>query len=171
MLKNRSIFLVWFFLVVLTNAVHHGCISSVEEEEQLFMTFPEDTPLNSLTISDCGNTNDILQIRYIHMSPDPPRKGQMLTIEALGFLREQIEYGSYIKLTVKLLGLIPIYNTRLDLCEYLMYDNPCPIERGRQELYTDNYIPEEIPPVSIYILTYSFCYFFSNSFHYQCEKG
>lgn len=43
----------------------------------------------------------IHSIDYINLTPDPPVKGQPLDIEFKGWLKEQVEEGSYIDLTVK----------------------------------------------------------------------
>jgi len=147
MLKNNFIFLVCFCLVVFTNAVplHNGCITTYEEEEQLFV---KEFPVYTITetISDCSNGNDLLEIMYINLSPDPPLKGKQLTIEALGWLKEEVGYGSYVDVTVKL-GLIKLLQKRFDLCEESQKVNKqCPLERGRQELSTTVNLPKEIPP-------------------------
>jgi hypothetical protein len=155
-MRNNFIFLVCF-LLVFTNAVplHNGCITTYEEEEQLLL-FAKEFPVNTITetISDCSNGNDILQIKYIHLSPDPPLKGKQLKIDAAGYLREQVGQGSYIDVTVKL-GLIKLLQKRFDLCEESQKVNkPCPLEAGDQQLSTTVDLPKEIPPVSIYILTF-----------------
>jgi hypothetical protein len=146
MSKNIFIFLVCFFLVVLTNAVpfHSGCITTLYEEEQVLLTA---SSVNTIeTITDCSGVNDILQIIYINISPDPPRKGQKLSIDAAGFLEEEVTQGSYIDVTVKL-GLIKLLRKRFDLCEQAeSVDKPCPLEKGRQELRVDIDLPKEIPP-------------------------
>jgi hypothetical protein len=151
MSKNSFIFLVCFLLVVFVNAVplHNGCIITFEEEEeQLFMTSPSVNTITE-TITDCSNTNDLLQILYINVSPDPPRKGQKLTIDAAGYLEEEVTQGSYIDVTVKL-GLIKLLQKRFDLCEQSKsVGKPCPLEKGRQELNVVVDLPKEIPPVSI----------------------
>ncbi|RIA87140.1 ML domain-containing protein [Glomus cerebriforme] len=147
MLKNNFVFLVCFFLIVFTNATpfRHGCITTFEEEDN---HSAEEFAVNTLTetISDCSNENDILQIIYINLSPDPPLKGKQLKINALGWLKEEIEEGSYVDVVVKL-GLIKLLQKRFDLCEESRkVDKPCPIDKGRQELNTVIDLPKEIPP-------------------------
>src|SRR5581483_1893453 len=130
-MKNIIIFFVCFLLVV-ANAVpfHDDCITTNEMEEQLFI---KEFPVNTITqtISDCSNENDILQIMYINITPDPPLKGKQLNINALGWLREKVGEGSYIDVTVKL-GLIKLLQKKFDLCEESQKVNkPCPLEEGR----------------------------------------
>uniref|UniRef100_A0A1D1YWQ7 Phosphatidylglycerol/phosphatidylinositol transfer protein n=1 Tax=Anthurium amnicola TaxID=1678845 RepID=A0A1D1YWQ7_9ARAE len=144
MLKNNFFFLL---LIVLASAVpfYDDCITTNEVEEQLFI---KEFPVNSITqtISDCSNEADLLQITYIHISPDPPLKGKELKIDALGNLREEVGQGSYIDVTVKL-GLIRLLQKRFDLCEESQkVDKPCPLKRGRQTLSTTVNLPREIPP-------------------------
>lgn len=167
---KKNIFLVCFFLVVFTNAVplHNGCITTYEDEGQLLLLAKE-FPVNTITetISDCSNGNDILRIDYIHLSPDPPLKGRQLKIDAAGYLKEEVGQGSYIDVTVKL-GLIKLLQKRFDLCEESQKVNkPCPLEQGDQQLSTTIDLPKEIPPVSIYIITFyfSFLYIAISSFH------
>jgi hypothetical protein len=167
---KKNIFLVCFFLVVFTNAVplHNGCITTYEDEGQLLLLAKE-FPVNTITetISDCSNGNDILRIDYIHLSPDPPLKGRQLKIDAAGYLKEEVGQGSYIDVTVKL-GLIKLLQKRFDLCEESQKVNkPCPLEQGDQQLSTTIDLPKEIPPVSIYIITFYFSllYIAISSFH------
>lgn len=166
-MRNNFILFVCFLLVVLTKAVplHDGCITTYEEEEQLLLLAKE-FPVNTITetISDCSNSNDILQIRYIHLSPDPPLKGKQLRIDAAGYLKEEVGEGSYIDVTVKL-GLIKLLQKRFDLCEESQkVDKPCPLKQGDHQLQTTVDLPKEIPPVSIYIFFVSFLYI--NFFHF-----
>ncbi|KAG9293710.1 hypothetical protein G9A89_019047 [Geosiphon pyriformis] len=98
------------------------------------------------TISDCGSDKDILQIEYIHLSPDPPRKGRELAIDAAGYLQDKVEKGSYVDITVKL-GLIRLLQQKMDLCDELnKVEKNCPLEAGNQTLQTVVELPKEIPP-------------------------
>ncbi|GBC09758.1 hypothetical protein RclHR1_00910008 [Rhizophagus clarus] len=149
MMRNNFILFACFLLIVLTNAIplHNGCVSTYEEGEQLLLLAKE-FPVNSITetISDCSNSNDILQIKYIRLNPDPPLKGKQLKIDAAGYLKEQVGEGSYIDVTVKL-GLIKLLQKRFDLCEESQKVNkPCPLEQGDQQLLTTIDLPKEIPP-------------------------
>uniref|UniRef100_A0A1D1ZGK6 Phosphatidylglycerol/phosphatidylinositol transfer protein n=1 Tax=Anthurium amnicola TaxID=1678845 RepID=A0A1D1ZGK6_9ARAE len=97
------------------------------------------------TITDCGRSSDILQIHYIEIRPDPPQKGQELTIDAAGFLTEVVDQGSYVDVVVKL-GLIRLLQRRYDLCdEVTKVDKQCPLE-GYQTLHHSLELPKEIPP-------------------------
>ena len=62
-------------------------------------------------------------------------------------MKQTIEQGAYVKLTVKY-GLIRLLTTTADLCEQVgNVDLKCPIEKGDQTIEKIVKLPVEIPPV------------------------
>jgi len=75
--------------------------------------------------------------------------GAKLTIEATGFVKEDITEGAYVKLQVKY-GYIKLLDTQADLCEEIKnVDLECPIEKGKISVTKEVDLPKEIPPVRL----------------------
>ena len=53
------------------------------------------------TITACGDEFDLLKIHNYTLTPNPPQKGETLTIEAYGNLAEDVVEGAKIHLIVK----------------------------------------------------------------------
>lgn len=78
------------------------------------------------------------------------RSGQELLIKASGTVKQKIEEGAYVKVTVKY-GLIRLLTTTADLCEQFgNIDMKCPLEKGDQTIEKVVKLPAEIPPVSLH---------------------
>ncbi|KAG9241509.1 putative Phosphatidylglycerol/phosphatidylinositol transfer protein [Calycina marina] len=104
---------------------------------------PGDNPLKYCK-KDHGD--DLLTLEKVNLSPNPPKKGTTLTIEAVGTLLEDVGPGAYVVLQVKY-GLIRLVNTEADLCEQVSnVDLECPIKKGKTVITKDVEIPNEIPP-------------------------
>ncbi|KAF9893818.1 Phosphatidylglycerol/phosphatidylinositol transfer protein [Aspergillus nanangensis] len=89
---------------------------------------------------------DILQIKSVDLSPNPPVPGQTLNIKASGTLRETIEDGAKVLLEVKY-GLITLIKQEADLCEQITnVDLECPLEKGDMVLEKQVDLPQHIPP-------------------------
>jgi len=95
----------------------------------------------------CGSTEgDILIIDHVDIDPNPPVQGEKLVIKASGELKEKIEAGAYVKLTVKL-GYIKLVSQTIDLCDHASeIDLECPVEKGQREVTKEVEIPKAIPP-------------------------
>jgi hypothetical protein len=62
-------------------------------------------------------------------------------------VKETIEEGAYVQLTVKY-GLIRLITTKADLCKEIgNVDLECPLEAGEMEITKSVDLPAEIPPV------------------------
>ncbi|CAG8520886.1 2631_t:CDS:2 [Funneliformis caledonium] len=139
------IFIACLTLATFANAmtIYDSHITKFEEEQLLVKEFPSNYIFE--TITDCSNDNDILVIENIFISPDPPRRGENVYINASGYLKKTVGFGSYVDLTVKL-GLIKLLHQKLDLCEQVeKVDKSCPLEEGEQYLETTVTLPKEIP--------------------------
>ncbi|KAJ3334374.1 Phosphatidylglycerol/phosphatidylinositol transfer protein [Blyttiomyces sp. JEL0837] len=98
------------------------------------------------SVTSCGKPEDIFQPQSIILSPDPPRRGQPLTVEIIGELTEDVVDGASADVQVKL-GVIKLLDQSLDLCKEVgQIGRECPIEKGHQEIRHTVDIPREVPP-------------------------
>jgi hypothetical protein len=73
--------------------------------------------------------------------------GEKLTIKATGNLKETLEKGFKMHLTVKY-GLITLINQDADGCDTVgKADLDCPVKKGERKITKDVDIPREVPPV------------------------
>jgi hypothetical protein len=104
---------------------------------------PGDSPLE---FCPGDHSDDLVEINKVDLSPNPPKPGQELLITASGVVKEKIEEGAYVLLTVKY-GLIRLISTKASLCEQVEnVDLKCPLEPGKVEVTKSVDIPAEIPP-------------------------
>ncbi|KAG1864120.1 ML domain-containing protein [Suillus subalutaceus] len=97
--------------------------------------------------SDCGSPTDVIQLKSISLSPDPPKPGQDLTVTVVGTAHERVEVGAYADVVVKL-GLIRLLSKRFDVCEEARNANAtiqCPVEQGDYTVVETVALPKEIP--------------------------
>ena len=115
---------------------HHQAIATGD--------IPGDSPIS--TCDDDLVDDDTLHITHLAIDPNPPEKGQNLTITASGTLEEDVEDGAYVMVDVKY-GLIRLLRTKLDLCEQTgKIDLPCPIEKGERTIEKVVELSKAIPP-------------------------
>ncbi|KIH93973.1 phosphatidylinositol/phosphatidylglycerol transfer protein [Sporothrix brasiliensis 5110] len=92
------------------------------------------------------HSNDILTIKSVDLSPNPPQAGVELVITAVAAVSQTITKGAYVNLQVKY-GLIRLINTTADLCEQIEnVDLECPIQKGLISITKSVDLPREIPP-------------------------
>ncbi|GMF39455.1 unnamed protein product [[Candida] boidinii] len=98
-------------------------------------------------ISICDSTeSQLLTLESVVLSPNPPERGQNLTISAIGTLSETIKEGAYVDVDVTY-GYIKLIHQTFDLCEEIQnVDMTCPIESGKYTLTKQVEIPKEVPP-------------------------
>ena len=107
------------------------------------LVVPGESPLE---FCEADRSADILDIREVNLSPNPPQRGTELLIRAVGEVKQTIEEGAYVKLEVKY-GLIKLLSTTADLCEQVKNVNlECPIKPGNLVLGKTVELPGEIPP-------------------------
>ena len=88
----------------------------------------------------------ILNITELQVSPNPPKEGKTLSVEAFGTLSEDVIKGSYVIVTVSY-GYIKILNARYDLCDLVKDANlTCPLQ-NKIHLAKSADLPAAIPPV------------------------
>ncbi|KAF9184689.1 Phosphatidylglycerol/phosphatidylinositol transfer protein [Haplosporangium sp. Z 767] len=104
------------------------------------------------TIEECGDPEtDLLKIDYVNLNPNPPIKGEVLQIDAKGYLSEDIVEGAVINIIVKL-GLVKLLVKQFDFCEESVKVNkPCPLLAGDQYLNHSVELPKEIPPGKYFV--------------------
>lgn len=96
-----------------------------------------------------ADEKQILELSIVELIPNPPVRGENLTIAAAGELFDVIEEGSYVDVEVRL-GYIKLLTQTFDLCETLE-DNDvdgltCPLTAGQYSLVKEVAIPAEVPP-------------------------
>lgn len=92
------------------------------------------------------NLPQLLSIDHINISPNPPLKGENLTIEASGILSSDVEDGAYINVVVTY-GYIRLLSQTFDLCEQVeQVDLKCPLKKGPLSISKQVELPSEIPP-------------------------
>ncbi|EGG20835.1 hypothetical protein DFA_00700 [Cavenderia fasciculata] len=92
--------------------------------------------------TNCGSSSDHFQIGSVTITPDPPVKGQDITVTANGNLNEEITSGN-VKLLVKF-GFITILNQNEDLCQ-AKNPIPCPLQPGAYNHTITAQIPSNAP--------------------------
>ena len=105
---------------------------------------PGQSPVEICSLSP---SEDLVEIKYIDLSPNPPLAGHNLTIDAMGYLKTTIEEGAYANFEVKY-GFIKLLTGTADLCEKAAEVNlKCPIEPGEVNVQKIVELPSQIPPV------------------------
>lgn len=105
---------------------------------------PGKSPVEICSLSP---SDDLIDIKYINLTPNPPLAGHNLTIDAMGYLKTRIEEGAYANFEVKY-GFIKLLSGTADLCEKAAEVNlTCPIEKGEVSLEKLVELPSQIPPV------------------------
>ncbi|KAG1783867.1 ML domain-containing protein [Suillus placidus] len=123
-----------------------GLASAIPPPTQEIMNQPVHS-MEGWSYSDCGSPTDVVQLKSISLSPDPPKPGQDLTITAVGTAQERVEDGAYADVVVKL-GLIRLLSKTFDVCEEARNANAtiqCPIEQGEYTVVQTVALPKEIP--------------------------
>ncbi|KAI0721253.1 ML domain-containing protein [Cerioporus squamosus] len=132
-----------FGLLVLLAAALGSVIATPVEDEQVLLA--EDKRWDW---SDCGTDSHIVHIKSIEVSPDPPERGQDLTITVEGVADQKVEEGAYADVTVKA-GVIRLLHKEFDICEEARNANAsiqCPVEKGTHKVVQTVTLPKEIPP-------------------------
>ncbi|KAF7549219.1 hypothetical protein G7Z17_g6529 [Cylindrodendrum hubeiense] len=122
-------------------SIFNGKAPDVAVNEDL--KIPGDSPLE---LCPGDHTADLITIDRVDLLPNPPQAGKDLVIKAKGTVKQRIEEGAYVLLTVKY-GLIRLISTKADLCEQIgNVDLECPVEAGDLEIIKTVELPNEIPP-------------------------
>ncbi|KAF8514485.1 MD-2-related lipid-recognition domain-containing protein [Gautieria morchelliformis] len=101
----------------------------------------------ALTALASGLPTDVIEVKSLKISPDPPKPGDELTVTASGYVSRTIEDGATADVTVKL-GLIKLLSKTFDICEEAKNANAtlqCPVEPGDYDVVQKVALPWEIP--------------------------
>lgn len=136
-------FATLFLPNVLSGSVHFGgqdpLINPLDSTK-----VPGKSPVEICSLSP---SDDLVDIKYINLTPNPPEAGQNLTIDAMGYLKTEIEEGSYANFEVKY-GFIKLLSGTADLCEKAAEVNlQCPVQKGEVSIQKLVGLPSQIPPV------------------------
>ncbi|KAF3921266.1 hypothetical protein ABW21_db0206359 [Orbilia brochopaga] len=148
-------------LAVSTAAVASASAFAIGLDTQEPLTaFDSPVPGNS-HISWCSDpAKDKIVIENIKLDPYPPAPGKPLHFEASGTVKERIDEGAYLKVTVKLNRYIRLMqNQTLDFCENIKKADAgveCPIEEGPLSIIKDVEIPNTVPPGTYTVMAYLF---------------
>ncbi|KAH3682902.1 hypothetical protein WICPIJ_006135 [Wickerhamomyces pijperi] len=123
--------------------------SLFEQEPVQGVTLPGDQkPIpGGSPIAQCDvSYPQLLQITSVELNPNPPQRGQNLTINASGVLKTDIQEGAYVDVEVKY-GYIKLISQTYDLCEEVgEVDLQCPLKAGEYKLTKTVEIPQQVPP-------------------------
>jgi len=105
---------------------------------------PGKSPVEICSLSP---SDDLVEIKYIDLTPNPPLAGQNLTIEAVSYLKTEVKEGAYANFEVKY-GFIKLLTGTADLCEKAAeVELECPIKKGEVKIQKVVELPSQIPPV------------------------
>jgi hypothetical protein len=106
---------------------------------------PGKSPVEICSLSP---SDDLVDIKYINITPNPPEAGQNLTIDALAYLKTAVDEGAYANFEVKY-GFVKLISGTADLCEKAVdVDLQCPIGEGEVRINKVVKLPSQIPPVT-----------------------
>ncbi|KAI0778560.1 ML domain-containing protein [Trametes elegans] len=135
------------FLLLLAAAL--GSVSASPVDEQLLLGSPTAlAPGQDWDWTDCGTESHIVRVQSIEVSPDPPKRGEDLTITVLGTASKDVQDGAYADVTVKV-GVIKLLQKEFDVCEEARKANAsiqCPVKEGTHKVTQTVTLPKEIPP-------------------------
>lgn len=80
-----------------------------------------------------GDETFIFRLDELKITPEVIKPESEVTIEATGYLKEDVTEGAYADVVVKL-GLVKLLTKRFDICEELRKDNnelQCPFKEGK----------------------------------------
>ncbi|KAI8990346.1 ML domain-containing protein [Pilobolus umbonatus] len=129
-------------LSVFIGIVHASFFPGLVIQEEFGSYIQDSTKL----ITNCGNSDDLLTIDYVYLNPDPPVKGEDLTIDFKGYLSESVPNGTTVEVVVKY-GLVQLIKKKFDFCDKIQeVDEKCPIPEGELTFTKVVALPKEIPP-------------------------
>ncbi|KAJ1757851.1 Phosphatidylglycerol/phosphatidylinositol transfer protein [Coemansia sp. RSA 1807] len=95
---------------------------------------------------DVSHTDDILDIKYVDIDPEAPKRSTPIHLTALAHVKERIDKATA-NVKVKY-GFLTLLNRNYDLCEELKsnLNRTCPVDEGPIEFAVDVDVPGFIPP-------------------------
>ncbi|KIJ68363.1 hypothetical protein HYDPIDRAFT_24649 [Hydnomerulius pinastri MD-312] len=138
--------MVRLFSLSLLVALAGTAFANTNVDQEVLVETPVHT-MEGWSYTDCGLATDVVQLKSLTVSPDPPKPGEDLTVTAVGTAVKTIEDGAYADVTVKL-GLIKLLTKSFDICQEASAANAsiqCPIEQGEYTVVQTVALPKEIP--------------------------
>ncbi|OCH95825.1 hypothetical protein OBBRIDRAFT_809664 [Obba rivulosa] len=147
------------FLVLIAAAFSTYALANPVLQQELVQSEAPQVMSDKWSWQSCGSDSDPVQIESIDISPDPPERGQNLTVTVKGTAVKKIEEGAYADVVVKV-GAIRLLQKEFDLCEEARNADAeikCPVEEGHHEVTHTVALPKEIPyaPFSVHIQGYT----------------
>jgi hypothetical protein len=100
------------------------------------------------SVFSCGSASDLFVVEAIAMSPPQPKKGDKISVNFKGNLKESINWGAKMDLKIQLSGTTLI-NKSMDFCsEVMKYGTYCPMAVGAQTINQSFDVPSYAPSVS-----------------------
>ncbi len=94
------------------------------------------------TILLCSAKDDVMTVDKVYLQPDPPVKGENLSVIISGMLHENLNEGSMMYVNIKK-GIIKFPQLKIPTCEYIT--NGCPVEKGSANLEMKFELPDMMP--------------------------
>ena len=94
------------------------------------------------TIVLCSSPDDVMNVTSVVLHPDPPQKGENLTVSINGMLSEDLNNGSYLMAKVKK-GVIKFPQIRFPACDYIV--GGCPVAKATDRIDMMFSIPKFTP--------------------------
>jgi len=142
----KTISITTLALLALTASAASLQFGRLNQQEPL--TILDDTPVpGNSPVKLCSSPSaDLVEIKRVDLTPSVPQRGQNLTVDAEGTVKQRIEEGAYVLLDVKW-GMIKLIHQKVDFCEQLKEVNEtCPLEKGVMKVYKEVAIPQQVPP-------------------------
>ncbi|KAJ1832404.1 Phosphatidylglycerol/phosphatidylinositol transfer protein [Coemansia sp. RSA 2706] len=97
-------------------------------------------------IRDVSHEEDLIDIKYVRLEPEKPKRSTPVHINALAHIKEHIGAATA-NVKVKY-GFITLLNRNYDLCKELKsnLNKTCPVDEGPIEVSVDVDVPGFIPP-------------------------
>ena len=90
----------------------------------------------------CSDAEDVMTVSKVDLSPNPPIKGQNLTVKIEGILSEDLSTDATMFVSMKK-GMIKFPRMKIPACDY--FTGGCPISKGPASLEMMFEIPQMIP--------------------------
>ncbi|SCU78826.1 LANO_0A04148g1_1 [Lachancea nothofagi CBS 11611] len=106
-----------------------------------------------------ADEKQVLDIQLVNLFPNPPVRGENVTVSAAVSSKDTIVAGAYVDVEVRL-GYIKLLSQTYDLCEELENNDidglKCPIQAGDYKIDKTVEIPQEVPPGKYTVLARAF---------------
>ncbi|KAI7877381.1 hypothetical protein K492DRAFT_171764 [Lichtheimia hyalospora FSU 10163] len=155
MIHTRVYFMLLLFLAMTPYAVAWLELPSWASSIYHFQWSPSSTDL----IEDCSDDSYAVEIQDITLTPPFPEPGKELLIEATGIIKEPIQDGAFVQVTVKL-GLVTLLRKTFDLCEEMQKNDvlECPVKEGPLKITKVVKLPKEIPKAEFRVFAAAYNY-------------